>query len=212
MTPIVCAALLVGCTTGKRPRLVTDDTLPTIDDVAIASVAEILNEPPSTATFRVTYTITTKFGGEQTKGSISVDPDLGTSIHIGGSRFLTSPNGSITTCSWLTERCTPGLDETSVAGWLVTSRIFKGAIVDRLRQDATVAVGESVASTTTVEGHPIRCVDVPVIDDTGLTRNKSYCAFEDLGVLASLDTGDLSIEVTTTSTTVDPADYEEKSD
>ena len=37
------------------------------------------------------------------------------------------------------------------------------------------------------------CSAIPVVDSNGATQSKTYCAFTDLGVVASLDTADLAI-------------------
>ena len=197
--------LLAGCFTGERPRLVTDETLPPVDDTAISTVVDVLSAPPDGTAFTVVYRITTKFGGQTTDGSIAVDPLNGTSVQIADTRYITRLDGSTITCSVITNLCTSGVDETKVADRMLNSRIFRMAIVDRLRQDATVAVGDSTLERRSIADRPASCVRVPVVDTSGITQQKSYCAFDGLGVLASLDAADLFIDTEEVLTTVDPA-------
>lgn len=197
--------LLAGCFTGERPRLVTDETLPPVDDTAISAVVDVLSTPPDGTAFTVVYRITTKFGGQTTDGSIAVDPLNGTSVQIADTRYITRLDGSTITCSVITSLCTPGVDETKVADRMLNSRIFRMAIVDRLRQDATVAVGDSTLERRSIADRPASCVRVPVVDTSGITQQKSYCAFDGLGVLATLDAADLFIDTEQVLTTVDPA-------
>ena len=203
----LAAVILAGCVTGERPRLVTDDTIPAVDDQAIGAVIDVLGADPTEQSFRVDYTVTTKFGGQSTTASLSFDRTLGTSVQIAEVRFVFAADGSTATCSDITSECRTGIDETRVADRMVNSRIFDGAIADRLRQDVMVAVGDSSGSTRTVADRPATCVEVPVVDSSGVTREKSYCAFDGLGVLAYLDGADLLIEATAVSMSVDPADF-----
>lgn len=201
---LLLSGVASGCITGERPRLVPDDTVPPIDDSAISTVVDVLNTPADSA-FTVVYRITTKFGGQTTTGSIAIDPLNGTSVQIAEIRYITRLDGSTLTCSTITDTCTPGVDETRVADRMVNSRIFRQAIVDRLRQDASVAVGDAVLERRQIAERPASCAKVPVVDSSGITREKSYCAFDGLGVLASFDGADLFIDTERVLTTVDPA-------
>lgn len=196
---------LTGCVTGERPRLMTDETLPPIDDSAISTVIDVLTAEPDGTAFTVVYRITTKFGGLTTDGSIVVDPLNGTSVQIAGTRYVTRLDGSTLTCSSSGDSCTPGIDETKVADRMVNSRIFRSAIVDRLRQDANVAIGDTTLERRSIADRPASCVRVPVVDTSGITQQKSYCVFDGLGVLASLDGADLYIDTESVSLTVDPS-------
>lgn len=199
--------VLAGCFTGERPRLVVDDTLPPVDDTAISTVVDVLSAPSDGTAFTVVYRITTKFGGQTTDGSVVIDPLNGTSVRIADTRYITRLDGSTITCSTITNACTPGIDETKVADRMLNSRIFRDAIVDRLRQDATVAVGDSTLERRSVADRPASCVRVPVVDTSGITQQKSYCAFDGLGVLASLDAADLFIETEQVLMSADPAAF-----
>ena len=200
-------ALLVGCVTGERPRLVTDETLPPVDDSAISSLIDVLGSPADDTAFTVVYRITTKFGGQTTDGSIVVDPLNGTSVQIADTRYITRLDGSTITCSTVTDACTPGVDETKVADRMLNSRIFREAMVDRLRQDSTVAVGDTTLERRSIADRPASCVAVPVVDSSGITQQKSYCAFDGLGVLASFDGADLFIDTERVLPTADPAAF-----
>ncbi len=199
--------VLAGCFTGERPRLVADDTLPPVDDTAISTVVDVLSAPSDGTAFTVVYRIITKFGGQTTDGSVVIDPLNGTSVRIADTRYITRLDGSTITCSTITNACTPGIDETKVADRMLNSRIFRDAIVDRLRQDATVAVGDSTLERRSVADRPASCVRVPVVDTSGITQQKSYCAFDGLGVLASLDAADLFIETEQVLMSADPAAF-----
>lgn len=183
----------------------TDDTLPAIDDSAISSLIEVFGAPTDGSAFTVVYRITTKFGGQTTDGSIVVDPLNGTSVQIGDTRYVTRLDGTTVTCSTITNACTPGVDETRVADRMLNSRIFREAMVDRLRQDSTVAVGDTTLERRSIADRPASCVNVPVVDSSGITQQKSYCAFDGLGVLASFDGADLFIDTERVLSTVDPA-------
>ena len=207
LTAVGASLLLTGCFTGERPRLVTDETLPPIDDSAIASLIEVLDTPSDGTAFTVVYRITTKFGGQTTDGSIVIDPLNGTSVQIADTRYITRLDGSTITCSTITDTCTPGVDETRVADRMLNSRIFQQAMVDRLRQDATVAVGDTTLERRSIADRPASCVAVPVVDSSGITQQKSYCAFDGLGVLASFDGADLFIDTERVLMTADPAAF-----
>jgi len=204
---VIGLTALGGCITGERPRLVTDDTIPSIDDAAISAVAGILATAPKETSFTVSYVMTTRFGGQSFTASIAVDPYLGTAVNFGQVRYIYAADGSSSTCSDITEVCRSGIDETRVSDRQVNSRIFQSAIIDRLKQDASVAVGDSQPSARTVAGRQATCASVPVVDATGITREKSYCAFDELGVLAFLDTADLLIEATVVTPGANPADF-----
>ncbi|MFM8530978.1 MAG: hypothetical protein ACKOD2_15160 [Ilumatobacteraceae bacterium] len=198
---------LGGCITGERPRLVTNDTIPSVDDRAINSVIETLASAPLETSFTVSYMVVTRFGGQSFSASIAVDPSLGTALNFGRVRYIYAADGTLSTCSDITEECRPGIDETRVSDRQVNSRIFQSGIIDRLQQDANVAVGDSLPSARTVADRPTTCASVPVVDSTGITREKTYCAFDELGVLAFLDTADLLIEATVVNLGANPADF-----
>jgi len=54
-------------------------------------------------------------------------------------------------------------------------------------------VGMGTSTTSSVNDQPTTCTAIPVIDSSATAQKKTYCAFDNLGVLASLETADLSI-------------------
>lgn len=195
---------LAGCVTGERPRLVTDETVPTVDSSAIGIVMNDLLEPLDTSPFTVTYSITTKFGGQQTVGTLVYDASMGTSVKIADVRYVRAADGSVATCSDATEVCEPGILEARVSDRMLTSTFYRDSTVERLRTDSTFALGEPTGSTKEQFGQNETCVVIPVVDSTGTTRDKTYCAFSDLGVVAYIDTADVRIEATAVVLTADP--------
>ena len=186
------ALVLSGCFTGKRPILLPDETVPALSDAAIQDVVAILDSTP-TSNFTIAYEVVTKFGGLHTAATLAVDPSFGTSITIAEVRYIYSADGTTLTCSTITSECSPGIDESRVSDRQLVSTIFKKATIERLKQDARVAVGSAVASNEVIVDNNATCSSIPVVDSNGATQSKSYCAFTDLGVVASMDTADLAI-------------------
>jgi hypothetical protein len=105
------------------------------------------------------------------------------------------------TCSTLAADCTPGIDESRVSDRQLVSTVFKKAAIERMTQDARVAIGPAVASQETIADNVATCVAIPVIDSNGATQSKNYCAFTNLGVIASMNTADLAVTATSFSVT-----------
>ena len=194
------AILLSGCFTGARPTLIPQETAPVIPDIAIQDVATILASNPAT-TFTINYDVVTKFGNIQSAASLAYDPAFGTSITIGEVRYIYSVNGTTLTCSTLAADCTPGIDESRVSDRQLVSTVFKKAAIERMTQDARVAIGSAVASQETIADNVAKCVAIPVVDSNGATQSKNYCAFTNLGVIASMNTADLAVTATSFSVT-----------
>lgn len=166
-------------------------------DPAISDVIDLLSSASNSA-FTVTYDITTRYGGLSSTAEVAFDPNLGTAIVIEKVLFVLPVDGSAVTCAWSEEAlsaqdCTSGIDESRVSYLQLNSRVFKDAAVDRLRRDAQVAAGDATAREAVVAERAASCVDIPVIDSTGAQQSKSYCAYPELAVIASLDTADLVI-------------------
>ena len=186
------ALVLSGCFTGERPTLMPEITVPAVSDTAIQEVIAILNSTP-TSNFTIAYEVVTKFGDLHTAATLAFDPSLGTSITIAEVRYIYLANGTTLTCSTITSDCAPGIDESRVSDRQLVSTIFKKATIERMQQDARVAVGSAVASDVVIVDNNASCSAIPVVDGNGATQSKTYCAFTDLGVVASMDTADLTI-------------------
>lgn len=198
------ALVLSSCFTGERPTLIPNETVPAVSDVAIQDVVSILESTPATA-FTITYEIVTKFGDLHTAATLAFDAAFGTSITIAEVRYIYAANGTTLTCSTITSNCSPGIDESRVSDRQLVSTIFKQAAIDRLQQDSRVAVGSAVASQEIIVDNDATCSSIPVVDGKGATQSKKYCAFNQLGVIASMDTADLAVTALSYSatTTVD---------
>lgn len=196
----ICALLFSGCFTGERPTLIPNETVPAVSDVAIQDVITILESTPSTA-FTITYEVVTKFGDLHTAATLAFDAAFGTSITIAEVRYIYSANGTTLTCSTITSDCSPGIDESRVSDRQLVSTIFKQAAIERMQQDSRVAVGSAVASQEVIVDNDATCSSIPVVDGNGATQSKSYCAFTQLGVIASMDTADLSVTALSYSAT-----------
>jgi hypothetical protein len=188
----ISALVLSGCFTGERPTLMPEITVPAVSDTAIQEVIAILNSTP-TSNFTIAYEVVTKFGDLRTAATLAFDPSLGTSITIAEVRYIYLANGTTLTCSTITSDCAPGIDESRVSDRQLVSTIFKKATTERMQQDARVAVGSAVASDEVIVDNNASCSAIPVVDGNGATQSKTYCAFTDLGVVASMDTADLTI-------------------
>jgi len=169
-----------------------EKTVPAVSDTAIQEVIAILNSTP-TRNFTVAYEVVTKFGDLHTAATLAFDPSFGTSITIAEVRYIYLANGTTLTCSTITSDCAPGIDESRVSDRQLVSTIFKKATTERMQQDARVAVGSAVASDEVIVDNNASCSAIPVVDRNGATQSKTYCAFTDLGVVASMDTADLTI-------------------
>jgi hypothetical protein len=203
----IAGTSLGGCITGERGRLVPDDTVPMIDGSAISVVMNDLLAPIDESPFTVTYSITTKFGGQQTVGTLVYDASLGTSVKIAEVRYVRGADGSVATCSDVTDVCEPGILEARVSDRMITSSFYRDSTVERLRTDSGFALGEPTGSTKEQFGYQQNCVSVPVVDSSGNPRDKSYCSFGDLGVIAYMDTADIRIEATAVELTADPSAF-----
>lgn len=194
---VIAPFALSSCATGPRPTLGPATTIAPVTDDAILQMLDALARVPSTP-FTVTYDITTKYGGETSTAEVSFDPNRGTAVLINQVLYVFPNVGGPSTCSWYEETlsaggCSPGTDETRVSNLQLNSRVFKEAVVDRLVRDAQVTARPAESRQQTVAERDATCVDVPVIDGGGIERIKSYCVYPDLGIVASFDTGDLSV-------------------
>lgn len=201
-------AALAGCVTGERPRLVVDDSLPVIESTPSNEVAGILLDSPTMAQFTVTYSITTKFGGQQTIGKVVYDASLGTASIIGQERFVFTAEGKTATCSLITDDCQAGILDYRVSDRMMTARFFRDSTLKRIEQDSKIAVGEIVKSSAEVYGSNEVCTEIPMVDLTGATRTTIYCALEGLSVVSRIETADILVEVTGIAPTADPSSFD----
>ena len=204
LTTVMATVFLASCFTGPRPTLETVDTLAPVNDPAAESVLQVLTSTPTTS-FTIEYEIVTKFGGAITSATVSFDPILGTSVDIADTRYLYTAEGTTSTCSKSTFECTTGIDETRVSDRQLTSTFHKQSAIERIRQDVRVAVGPAVGRTDSLVDTAITCAEFPVVDSAGAPQTKSYCAFDDVSVIASMETADLSVTAVSMSPTADPA-------
>ena len=190
---MLCAGLLLqGCFTGPRPTLLSPTTTPTVEDQSAQKVIDVLASG-TTLTFTVNYRVLTKFGNLSSDAAFAHHPDFGNSMSVGDVRFIYAPDGTSFTCSTTTGECKPGIDESRISDRQLVSTIFQSSAIERILQDTRVAVGMGTSTTSSIDNQPTTCTAIPVVDSNATTQEKTYCAFDNLGVLASLETADLSI-------------------
>lgn len=187
--------LSAGCATGERPTL---EPRPVVDDPAAAVVLDRLDRAGSAA-FTATYDIIPSTTGETTTATVR-QSDGKRRVTIGSVDFVTD-GGVSETCATDTDGadCVDFIDDARVSDLNVTHRFWGDASAARLRIDASRRVGFSEGSTATIADRGAACADVPVLGGTVV-----YCAL-DAGVLARYFGADVSIELTSFSTTVDEA-------
>ena len=201
------ALTVVGCATGERPRFVDDSTTTRlINDNAQGLVDALATS--SRSPFTVAYDILTKFGGQETTALVTGDAVHGTAVIVDTVKYVFLADGRSFTCDMASNTCTEGIDETRLSDRQLTSRFFKDSVISRVRQDARVAMGEITLNIESVAGSSALCIQVPVIDGSGVAQTKSYCAFSTFGLLASMDTADLRITATSVATSVDLSYFE----
>lgn len=205
---LLSSVALTACVTGERPTLVVDDSLPIIESTPSNEVAGILLDTPTEATYTVTYSITTKFGGQQTIGKVVYDASLGTASIIGQERFVFTAEGKTATCSLITDDCQSGILDYRVSDRMMTARFFRDSTLKRIEQDSRIAVGEIVRTSAEVFGRNEVCTEIPVVDMTGTTRTTVYCALAGFGVVSRIDTADVLVEVTAIDATADPIAFD----
>ncbi len=192
LTMLCAGVLLQGCFTGPRPTLLAPATIPTVEDQSAQTVIDILASE-TTLTFTVDYRVLTKFGNLSSDATFAHHPDFGNSMSVGDVRFIYAPDGTSFTCSTTTGECKPGIDESRVSDRQLVSTIFQSSAIERILQDTRVAVSMGTSTTSSISDQDITCTAIPVVDSNAITQEKTYCAFDNLGVLASLETADLSI-------------------
>ncbi len=188
-------APLGGCFTGERPVL--SSAPESTGDAAVDAVLERLNRA-ATATFTAGYQITSSAGPEAA-ATVAQEGTSRRAITVGETRYLVDGERSFTCTE--DAGCVNGLDAARVSNLGVTPNFYDASPAQRLRRDAAGRTGPSEASTETIAGQPATCVSSPVAQTAA-----RYCAL-DAGPLARMLTTDVTIELTSFSTTVDPAQF-----
>lgn len=188
---IAGALALTGCVTGERPTL---EPVPVIDDPVAAVVLQRLELAPGVA-FTATYDVIPSSTGEATVATVR-QLDGQQRITIGTIDFLIDAT-TANTCNRATGECVDFVDDAQISNLNVTHRFWAAGTAARLMTDASRRVGFSVGHAETIADHPAACADVPVLGGTVV-----YCAL-DAGVLARFFNADVTIELTSFSTTVE---------
>ncbi len=189
-------APLGGCFTGERPVL--SSAPESTGDAAVDAVLERLDRA-GTATFTAGYRIANSAGPEA-PATVAQEGTSRRAVTIGGTRYLVDGERSFTCDEG--GSCTNGLDAARVSDLGVTHNFYDASPATRLRRDAAARTGPSAASTDTIAGQPATCVSIPIAQTAA-----RYCAL-DAGPLARMLTTDVTIELTSFSTTVDPAQFD----
>lgn len=189
------AIVLGGCVTGERPVLEPE---PAVNDPAIETVLDRLDRAGSTA-FTAVYDIIPSTTGATTTATVRRLENGRTLVTIGAVEFLI--DGSVTrTC--VADDCVDVIDDARVSDLNITHRFWGESFAARLELDATRNLRDGQGRIDTIAGQPATCVDIEVVGGT-----PTYCAI-DAGVLARYFGADVSIELTSFSTDVDPAAFD----
>lgn len=195
---LAAGVALTGCITGERPTLASEPA--SIGDAAVDAVLARL-EAPAAPVFTADYSVLTRFGNLTTSARVVQDGPARRSIKIGSIRFLID-GGSSATCDLAAGQCTDTIDANRVSDTQLAPDFYAQSAAARLRRDAELRAGPTVASAETIAGQPATCVAVP----TGAVTS-TYCAL-DSGVLARLDAADLVVTLTGYAPTADQAAFE----
>lgn len=202
----LCALVLAGCFTGKRPSF-QDEKFgagTTTGDAAIDAVLTKLDAATTTPpTFTAGYDIVVRFGNLAKTATIVVDgANRLVSMHdnaSGGDVRLLQTAADAQTCRG--SICASGLDETAMSDTQLTSTFWAGDMAKRLRFDATSKIGPTVQRTEQLAGQTATCVDVMQSNNTA-----TYCVLDD-GILAELKDADVYITMTSFTPTADPTAF-----
>lgn len=199
---IAAAVFLTGCASGVRPTLVAPPS--TVSDPVTAAVLDRL-ERASTATFTATYDITPTVTGDATTATV-IQSGPAQRVTIGTVEFTTDGTTARTCFSGDVE-CTEGTDEARVSDLSITSRFWGRSAAARLGRVAAQAIGAPTGTTETIAGQAATCASIPVPAPAGSPTDAPqvvYCAI-DAGILARYVGADVTIELTSFTTEVDPA-------
>ena len=165
-------------------------------DAAIDAVLSRL-EAASASTFGADYDLLTRFGDLRTRATVAQDGSARRSVTIGRYRFLTD-GATTATCDLDAASCSDTIDAARISDTQLTPDFYGISAAARLRRDAGVRSGPTVASTETIAGQPAACVVIPLAG-----AESTYCAL-DSGALARIDAADVLVELTSWSPTPDP--------
>lgn len=195
MAVVLAGLALTGCFTGERPVL---QAVPQVDDAAAQVVLDRLERSDSVA-FTATYDVIPTTTGLTTVAVVrQLEGRQRTTI--GDIDYLIDA-GSGRTCRRDTAQCVDYLDDALISDLNITHRFWSDGIAARLTIDAARRVGFSVGHTETIAGQSAACADVPVLGGQVV-----YCAL-DAGVLARYFNADVTIELTSFSSQVDPNSF-----
>jgi hypothetical protein len=194
------AAVLSGCVTGQRPVL---EPVPVIDDEAAEVVLDRLARAGSVP-FTATYDIIPSTTGVTTTAVVR-QLDGRRRVTIGDVDYLID-GGSSRTCRLESDDCDEFVNDALISDLNLTHRFWSDGIADRLVVDASRRTGFSEGRTDTIAGRSAACVDVPVLGGSVL-----YCALDE-GVLARYFNADVSIELTSFTSEVDPESFSADAD
>jgi hypothetical protein len=196
-----CTVLLAvgvsGCFTGERPTLADGPAM--TGDAATDAVLQRL-DAAGRAVFSADYDVLTRFGDVSRPASVVQAGPARRSITVGAIRFLID-NNTTATCDLDTDVCTGTLDVARISDTQLSTDFYASSAAKRLRRDAALRTGDTVASTADLGGQTATCVAVPVTDSTA-----TYCAL-DSGPLARIDAADVRIELTAYSATADESKF-----
>lgn len=188
---------LTGCFTGKRPTL--EDSPASTGDPAVDAVLSRLDLARD-AVFTADYVVTTTYDNASRPAGVVQTEATRRSVTVGDVRFIVEGTNT-STCALSTGECTSTIDAARISDAQLAPDFFASSADARLRRDASMRVGATTASTTTIAGQPATCVTVPITN-----RTETYCAL-DAGPLARLDAGDVTIELTSFSSTPDESRF-----
>ncbi len=196
---VASALVVTGCATGERPTLAPAPQAGGDEDSAATTVLERL-ERATSLEFTATYDVIPSLTGDTTQATV---------VQSGGRRRVTIGDVVYTVDAAVQRTCSGGecvdfLDDARISDLNITHRFWGEAFASRLRLDSSRRTGFSEGSTATIAGHPALCVAVKVPGVIAASASIEYCAL-DVGVLARYFGADVTIELTSFSFQVDPA-------
>jgi hypothetical protein len=192
---VVAVAALAGCITGERPVLEPETA---VNDPAIETVLDRLGRAAS-GEFTAVYDIFPSTTGATTTATVIRLENGRTLVTIGDVEYLI--DGSVTrTC--VGNDCVDRIDDARISNLNITHRFWGESFAARLELDAARNLSDGRGRIDTIAGRPAACVDIEVVGGT-----PTYCAL-DAGVLARYYGADVSIELTSYSTTAEADAFE----